>query len=172
VAVALALALPGCASRTSRTLAPRTLVNRARAGAEPAPDLRDPRHARAMEVVAFVMAQVGKPYCWGGSGPHCFDCSGLADAAWTYVGARVPRTTQLMAERLVEVPPSDVRPGDILWWPGHVGIYIGNGWLVDALDTRHGVVMRVANDPYRALRPQVPESRSPVAAGNGRTALD
>jgi cell wall-associated NlpC family hydrolase len=118
-----------------------------------------------MEVVAFVMAQVGKPYCWGGTGPKCFDCSGLADAAWTYVGARLPRTSEAMAERLPEVDATDVRPGDILWWPGHVAIYIGNGWLVDALDSRHGVVMRAATDPYRALRPEVAEDRAIAARG-------
>jgi cell wall-associated NlpC family hydrolase len=54
---------------------------------------------------------------------------------------------------LPEVPLSDVRAGDILWWPGHVGLYAGNGWVVDALDHRHGVVRRPAADPYRAFRP-------------------
>jgi cell wall-associated NlpC family hydrolase len=46
-----------------------------------------------------------------------------------------------------------VRAGDILWWPGHVGIYAGNGWVIDALDRRHGVIARPARDPYRAFRP-------------------
>jgi hypothetical protein len=43
--------------------------------------------------------------------------------------------------------------GDILWWPGHVGLYAGNGWVIDALDTPHGVVRRPASTPYRAFRP-------------------
>jgi cell wall-associated NlpC family hydrolase len=56
--------------------------------------------------------------------------------------------------------PTDpsVRAGDILWWPGHVGIYAGNGWMIDALDSRHGVVVRPAVDPYRAFRPPEPPS--------------
>jgi cell wall-associated NlpC family hydrolase len=69
------------------------------------------------------------------------------------VGVRVPRTSAAIAAELPEVPLSDVRAGDILWWPGHVGIYAGNGWLVDALDHTHGVVRRAARDPYRAFRP-------------------
>gem|GEM_PF-772514 len=170
--LAVALALPGCALPAARSFPPHMLVDRARAGAEPAPDLRDGRDARAMEVVAFAMAQVGKPYCWGGTGPSCFDCSGLAEAAWTYVGGRLPRTSQAMSERLAEVPAAEVRPGDILWWPGHVAIYIGNGWLVDALDSRRGVVMRVATDPYRALRPAVAEDRASAAAAGSVSPID
>jgi cell wall-associated NlpC family hydrolase len=155
-----ALALQACATPQGRSLAPHTLAFRARAGTERSLDLGKSSDARAVEVVAFAMAQVGKPYCWGGMGPRCFDCSGLADAAWTYVGARLPRTSEAMAARLRQVSADEVRPGDILWWPGHVAIYIGHGWLVDALDSRHGVVLRPATDPYRALRPEVPEERA------------
>jgi len=61
-----------------------------------------------------------------------------------------------MAVSLPEVRLDDVRSGDILWWPGHVGIYAGNGWIIDALDARHGVVVRPAADPYRAFRPPEP----------------
>ncbi len=45
--------------------------------------------------------------------------------------------------------------GAALWWPGHVGIYAGNGWVVEALDARHGVVRRAAANPYRAFRPEI-----------------
>ncbi len=99
------------------------------------------------------MAQIGKPYCWGGTGPRCFDCSGLVQVAWgAYGGARLPRTTGDIAAKLPEIALEDVRAGDILWWPGHVGIYAGNGWMVDAYDSRHGVVQRPAKDPIRAFR--------------------
>ena len=137
----------GCSS--GRVLPREALVARAWAGGEP------PTTARAIEVVAFATAQIGKPYCWGGTGPSCFDCSGLAQTAWRRVGARIPRTTHDIAESLPEVPVDEVRAGDILWWPGHVGIYAGNGWVVDARDSRHGVVRRPATDPYRAFRPEI-----------------
>jgi peptidoglycan DL-endopeptidase CwlO len=58
-----------------------------------------------------------------------------------------------MATELPEVPVDDLRLGDILWWPGHVGLYAGRGWLVDALDRRHGVVRRPVTEPARAFRP-------------------
>jgi cell wall-associated NlpC family hydrolase len=108
---------------------------------------------RAQAVVAFAAQQIGKPYCWGGRGPVCFDCSGLAQSAWRAAGARLPRTSWDIAQSLPEVPLAEAREGDILWWPGHVGIYAGSGWVIDALDRRHGVVLRPAKDPYRAFRP-------------------
>lgn len=138
----------GCGSSFTRTLPLGALALRARAGGDPQST------PRALAVVAFASAQVGKPYCWGGTGPRCFDCSGLATVAWLRAGgARLPRTTDAIAAALPEVSLDDVRTGDILWWPGHVGLYAGDGWMVDAYDSRHGVVRRPARDPYKAFRP-------------------
>ena len=147
VVLVASLALAGCASTSSRMLPRGALVARAHSGGEPGPDEAGAR------VVAFAAAQIGRRYCWGGGGPDCFDCSGLVQQAWGSVGVRLPRTSTAMGASLEEVPLDDVRPGDILWWPGHVGIYAGDGWSIEALDSRHGVVRRPASNPYRALRP-------------------
>lgn len=142
----LGLLLLGCGAH--RSLPQASLVERAWAGQEP------PAPPAAHAVVAFAAAQIGKPYCWGGTGPRCFDCSGLAQTAWHWgAGVRLPRTSEDMARALPEVPLQEVRAGDILWWPGHVGIYAGNGWVVDALNAKSGVVRRPAATPYRAFRP-------------------
>jgi cell wall-associated NlpC family hydrolase len=146
----LLLGAIGCASSHARVLPRHGLLARTRAGFEP------PTTARASAAVSFAAAQIGKPYCWGGTGPACFDCSGLAQTAWGWAGVPVPRTTGRIAESLMEVDLAEVRAGDILWWPGHVGIYAGNGWMIDALDSHHGVVVRPASDPYRAFRPFEP----------------
>jgi cell wall-associated NlpC family hydrolase len=109
--------------------------------------------SRGLAAVEFAAAQVGKRYCWGGTGPECFDCSGLVSEAWGAAGVRLPRTTGAMASQLLEVPIDHVRVGDVLWWPGHVGLYAGGGWMVDALDRRHGVVQRPLARAARAFRP-------------------
>jgi cell wall-associated NlpC family hydrolase len=140
------LALCSCAP-AARTPGPYSLVERAWAGREP------PTPRRAWSAVEFASAQVGKQYCWGGIGPACFDCSGLVQRAWGSVGVALPRTADAMASDLREVALEDVRAGDVLWWPGHVGLYAGNGWVVEALDRRHGIVRRPAADPRRAFRP-------------------
>src|SRR5205085_2258084 len=117
----------------------------------PLPSPSDP----AMTAIAFAQAQVGKRYCWGGTGPSCFDCSGLVQSAWRAAGARLPRTTDAQARALVSVPIEDVRPGDIFWWGhGHVGLYVGNGTIIDAYHSGAGVVQRRAPRPDRILRVQ------------------
>jgi len=141
------LASTACSATTSRTLPHSALAERARRGHEPPPT------ARGREVVSFAAAQVGHQYCWGGRGPSCFDCSGLVQRAFEAAGIQLPRTSTAMGASLRDVPVDDVRAGDVLWWPGHVAIYDGEGWEIEALDTRHGVVRRPAADPLRALRP-------------------
>lgn len=111
--------------------------------------LATPRSAAA---VTFAYAQVGKRYCWGGAGPECFDCSGLVQSAWRRGGVLLPRTSDAQGRALLEVDPSDVRPGDILWWPGHVGLYVGGGAMIDAYQSSTGVVRRPAAYPERVLR--------------------
>jgi cell wall-associated NlpC family hydrolase len=147
--VALAVAASaslGCASAVppGRSVA---IVERARAGLEPPP----PPRARA--VVDLAATQVGKRYCWGGTGPSCFDCSGLVQWAWRAAGVRLPRTADAIADEVPAVSFENLRAGDILWWPGHVGLYAGMGWVIEALDSHHGVVRRPVKSPYRALRP-------------------
>jgi cell wall-associated NlpC family hydrolase len=141
------LSLSGCGLGPDRTLPVDALVARSQWGREP------PLTARAGAVVAFARSEIGKRYCWGGTGPACFDCSGLVQRAWEAAGVRVPRTSSAIASELPEVPLAEVRAGDILWWPGHVAIYAGSGWAIEALDAHDGVVSRPARDPYRAYRP-------------------
>jgi peptidoglycan DL-endopeptidase CwlO len=143
----MALLSTACGATTSRTLPPSALVQRAREGREP------PASSRGREVLAFAAAQVGRRYCWGGTGPSCFDCSGLVQTAWRRAGVALPRTSTAMGSALSDVPLDQVRPGDVLWWPGHVAIYAGGGLEIEALDSHDGVVERPAATPHRALRP-------------------
>lgn len=107
----------------------------------------------SLAAIGYARAQVGKRYCWGGTGPDCFDCSGLVQAAWRWGGARLPRTTGEQGRTLATVPLADLRPGDILWWShGHVALYVGAGIVVDAYHSGAGVVERRAPVPERVLR--------------------
>ena len=80
--------------------------------------------------------QAGKWYCWGGTGPSCYDCSGLVVAAYQAAGIDLPRTTygMLDSSRLREIPAWDRRPGDLAFYgPGHVEL-VTSGGTFGALD--------------------------------------
>jgi peptidoglycan DL-endopeptidase CwlO len=83
----------------------------------------------------FALAQIGKPYVYGGAGPDTYDCSGLAQRAWRAAGIRIPRTTQQQAGFGTPVPVSQMRAGDLVIFysdASHVGVYAGNGKVVVA----------------------------------------
>ena len=109
--------------------------------------------AGAARAVAFAYSQIGVPYCWGGNGPRCYDCSGLTRAAWRSAGKVIPRTSSAQLASLASVPMGAVQPGDILWRPGHVGVYVGQGWVIAATHTGDIVRYQPASGFTRAVRP-------------------
>jgi cell wall-associated NlpC family hydrolase len=112
-----------------------------------------PRAPGAAYAVAFAQSRLGAPYCWGGTGPGCYDCSGLTHAAWLAGGRAIPRTSTEQASRLAPVPLQAVEPGDILWRPGHVGLYVGQGWAIAAIGRGDVVRYQKAAHFQRAVRP-------------------
>lgn len=90
--------------------------------------------ASAQAAVNFAMAQIGKPYGWGSTGPDSYDCSGLMMAAYASAGVSIPRTSEAQQAGLTSVSLSNLQVGDLVFFYGgsHVGMYIGNGQVVHA----------------------------------------
>lgn len=99
-------------------------------------------------VIAFARAQLGKRYVRGGEGPYGFDCSGFTKRAYARAGVALPHSSGAQARRARSVSRSQARPGDLVVGPGHVGIYMGRGMMIDAGNHRTGVVYRKL---YRGL---------------------
>ena len=103
-----------------------------------------PNHA-AQVAVNTALAQQGKPYVWGGTGPRGYDCSGLTSSAYKAAGVSIPRTSRAQSTAGVFVPRANLKPGDLIFFynpVGHVGMYIGNGQMVHAPTS--GDVVKVA----------------------------
>jgi peptidoglycan DL-endopeptidase CwlO len=103
--------------------------------------------------IGFARQQLGKPYQWGGAGPDAFDCSGLVMMAYRSVGISIPRTSQAQWTWGPRISAGQVQAGDLVFFagsdgtmtsPGHVGIVIGHGLMIEAYAT--GFPIRIA--PY------------------------
>jgi cell wall-associated NlpC family hydrolase len=101
------------------------------------PTYTGPTGSQADKAVAFAYAQLGKPYVYGATGPDSYDCSGLVQAAWASAGLAIPRTTFEDWDDLVHIPVSQMVPGDLIIYDGegHVAMYVGNGYIIDAPHT-------------------------------------
>ncbi len=113
-----------------------------------------PTTTQAGKAVAFAYAQLGCPYVYGGTGP-CqagFDCSGLAQAAWASAGVAIPRDSYEQWAELPHVSVSSIEPGDLLIYDGegHVAMYVGNGYIIDAPQTGMDVERIPMSTPWYA----------------------
>lgn len=104
--------------------------------------------AAQAQVVAFAISQLDKPYVFGAPGPDAFDCSGLTMAAWGRLGVRLEHSTTMQAREGSPTTPEALAPGDLilvpgddgsLAAPGHVGLYLGDGLVINAADERDGI---------------------------------
>ena len=89
------------------------------------------------QALRAALSRRGAPYVWGAAGPGAFDCSGLVVWAYAQVGISLPHYTGDQWNMGVHVARSQLQPGDLVFFYadiGHVGLYIGNGLMVDAPD--------------------------------------
>ncbi|WP_125777267.1 C40 family peptidase [Antribacter gilvus] len=87
---------------------------------------------RGSAVVSIGMRYLGVPYLWGGSTPAGMDCSGFTSYVYAQVGINLPRTSSEQRYAGPEVPASQAQPGDLIWSPGHIAIYAGDGMQIEA----------------------------------------
>lgn len=117
------------------------------------------------QAVANALNEVGVPYVWGGSSPSTgFDCSGLVQWAYGQAGIKLPRVADQQAQVGTQVSSlAAAQPGDLVFYGNpayHVGIYLGNGYMVDAPDTGQTVQIQPVGNPTE-IRSVAPATSSP-----------
>ncbi len=85
---------------------------------------------------------LGAPYRYGADGPDAFDCSGYTRYVYGRLGKSLPHSSSAQRQAATPVSRSDARPGDLVFIPGHVGIYAGGGRMYDAPGSGRSVVLR------------------------------
>jgi peptidoglycan DL-endopeptidase CwlO len=89
------------------------------------------------QALAAALSRRGDPYVWGAAGPGAFDCSGLVVWAFAQEGIALPHYTGDLWNSGVHIPRADLEPGDLVFFfpdISHVGIYLGDGLMIDAPD--------------------------------------
>jgi hypothetical protein len=89
-------------------------------------------------VVSFALDQVGKQYVWGTAGPDTYDCSGLVLRAYAQIGIELPHNAAAQYESTANISRDELQPGDLVFYNdlSHMGMYIGNGLIVHAPNSR------------------------------------
>jgi hypothetical protein len=129
-------------------------------------------------VLTAGLSQIGVPYSFGGEDPNTdFDCSGLMQWAYAQAGVVIPRTSEEQWQQLTHISAAEAEPGDLVFMagsdgtmtsPGHVGMVLGNGLMLDAPHT--GANVQIEPIPSSgvvgyAMAPGVVDDASVSSAG-------
>lgn len=90
--------------------------------------------SRGSEIVSIASRYLGTPYVVGGATPAGFDCSGLVTYVYAQVGISLPHSSSAIrsASNVTVISRAEAQPGDLIWSPGHIAIYIGGDKQIDA----------------------------------------
>lgn len=125
------------------------------------------QEAAAHRAVQYALNMQGKPYRYGGTTPHGFDCSGLVHYSYSRAGVELPRSTEGLRDRSRTISTRELRPGDLLFFDqegkrsSHVALYVGDDRFVHAPSTGKRVTVANFADPY--WRRHFASARRPLA---------
>lgn len=105
---------------------------------------------KGQDIANYACKFIGNPYVAGGTSlTNGADCSGFVMAVYKNFGINLPRSSYSQSTVGKGVSYADARPGDVIYYGGHVGIYIGNGQIVHASTERTGI--KITSATYRNI---------------------
>lgn len=126
------------AKATTTTVRITTTTTPPASGGSSGPGIAPAPSPGADAAIAEARRQIGKPYEWGAAGPDSFDCSGLTLWSWRAGGKSLPHSSRSQWTATSRVDFDAIKPGDLLFYGDpihHVGLYIGNGQMIEASQT-------------------------------------
>ncbi|MEO8556753.1 MAG: NlpC/P60 family protein, partial [Actinomycetota bacterium] len=157
-AAAAAQARADARDRAARDAARGSVTSGSGSGSDGQSQSPPPSSGNVSAVIAFARKQIGDPYVWGAAGPNTWDCSGLTQQAWAQAGVYLSHYTGYQWNETSRVPLSDLQPGDLVFFGAdgpsshHVGLYVGNGRMIEAPYTgalvRESSIWRSDTLPY------------------------
>ncbi len=110
--------------------------------------------ALGKEIALYAVKFLGNPYVYGGTSlTNGTDCSGFTSSVYRAFGYQIPRTSTEQRSAGKGISYSDVQPGDLICYSGHVGLYIGNNQVVHASSPSTGIIISsAAHKPILAIR--------------------
>lgn len=114
-----------------------------------------PGSAVGRQVVTLAHSLVGRPYCWGGESPDCFDCSGLVHYVYGQTGVSVPRTSREQLQLAQRISLNELEAGDLLFFSlsegqktSHVGLYAAGSLFIHAPSDGKTVSYASLDNPF------------------------
>ncbi len=103
---------------------------------------------KGTQVVSYAKKYLGASYVYGGDGPNSFDCSGFTQYVYKKFGVSLPHSASAQQSYGKAVSKSNLKQGDLVFFTGHVGIYVGNNKFIHAANPSKGVVITSLSDSY------------------------
>ncbi|SDD77341.1 Cell wall-associated hydrolase, NlpC family [Sanguibacter gelidistatuariae] len=127
-----ARASPATSRAAERTATPSGSSSTAISPTDASAEVSLPASASGSAIIEAASRYIGVPYVWGGSTPSGFDCSGFTSYVYAQVGIAIPRTSGEQRAAGTVVSRDQAQPGDLIFSPGHIGIYAGGNTMIDS----------------------------------------
>lgn len=118
----------------------------------PVPDLKNDEENIRRNIINTAFSYLGTQYRWGGKSPMGIDCSGFVSIAYMLNGIIIYRDAQLKEDYMKAIKIENIKPGDLLFFPGHVAMFIGDGKYIHSTSREGKVLINSLNpddDDYR-----------------------